>query len=149
MKDIFIIDGSIFIDGLVSEGKNPRLESSARELINHLFKYKISGKNIAFMPAEAYIKLMKFFLEKEKVQSISLISNIIEIDTTTYRGGENLSVPEAMGKLAYKLTLSPCKVYLITNSPKTYNKILQSDRLFFVCNSEDALKIITHETFLT
>lgn len=148
MRGIFIVDGSIFIDGLVPEGKKPEFENSAKELINHLFKHKISGNSIAYMPAEAYIKLMHFFLDKGRVQTISLITNIIEIDATTYRGGENLSVSEAMEKLAYQLTLTPCKVYLITNSPNTYKKILQSERMFFVCNSKDALNIIAHPSFI-
>jgi len=148
MRDIFVIDHSVFIDALTEKGDSEYQESS-RELIKHLFRYKISGINIAYMPAEALDKLFRYFLLLGKLHSISMISNIVAMDSTTFRDKNlNLSIPEAMTRLAYKFTLSPSKVYLITNNKRVYGSLLEDNTIFSVFDSKRAGDIITHPNFL-
>ena len=148
MRDVFVIDQSIFIDALTEKG-DKNYQDSSRELIKHLFRYKLSGVTIAYMPAEALDKLFRFFLNLEKLQSISMISNIVGMDSTTFKDRSlNLSIPDAMSRLAYKLTLSPYKIYLVTNNKRVYNTLLGDTSTFFVADSKKAVDIITHPNFL-
>lgn len=149
MRDIFIIDQSIFIDALTEKG-NKNYQESSRELVKHLFRYKISGITIAYMPAEALDKLFRFFLTLEKLQSISMISNIIGMDSTTFKEDDlDLKIPEAMTRLAYKFTLTPYKVYLVTNNKRVYENLISDGTIFSVFDSKEAVNIITHPNFLT
>ena len=146
MREIFVSDGSIFVDALTDAG-NIAYKESAIELISLFFKYNISGKPIAYIPAEAFIKIKSFFEKIGKTNTISLITQIVGIDSSTIDRQPKVKVSEAMCLLAYKSTLSPANVRLVTNDENTFKRLVEDGGLFFVINSKDAVSIIKHSSF--
>ena len=144
MRDVFIIDNSIFEDALTEDGRKEFKESST-ELLNLLFKFKLDNITIGYIPEEAYKKFVNYFIKLNKTKTISLISEIVDVEPPIKNGQK---VFEAISNLAYKFTLIPQKSYLVTNNPLTFQRLLQSDRMFYVINSNDAVKIIKHPNFL-
>ena len=145
MRDVFIIDNSIFEDALTDSGREGFKQSSI-QLIDELFRLKLDEIDVGYIPIEAYRKIASYFGTLKKTKAIKLISNIVNVEPSTK---PKLKVVEAIQNLAYKFTLIPQKAYLVTNNFRTYTKLLQSDRMFYVINSDEALMIIQHRNFIT
>ena len=144
MRDVFVIDNSIFDDALTDDSRSDLVESS-KQLINEFFKLKLEGSTVAYIPQMAYVKFQKYFNNLGKTKTIALIGNIIEVSSSAKVYNK---LDDAILDLAYKLTLTPCKVILVTNNQNMYKKLLSSDRNFYIANSKEALSIINHPNFI-
>lgn len=144
MKDVFIIDNSLFEDAFTDEGR-AEFKQSSKEFINQIFRLKLDGIDAGYIPEKAYNGFVSFFKKIERTNTILLISQIFNIEPPA-KSNEN-STSESIQNLAYRFTLIPRKAYLVTNNQKIFEEVLKSQKMFYVVNSTEALKIINHENF--
>lgn len=148
MRDIFVIDSSVFIDAFTNKA-NPQYKQSAKDLMRHLFRNKMFNKNVGRIPWEVFDTLYSHFMKIGKTKTIKKVLKIVEPDFTTFKNNDSkLTVREAILKLAYRLSIKPeTKLHLITNDPKMRDELLKEKTIFFVIDSNDAVNIITHPNF--
>ena len=146
MRDLFIIDNSVFEDALVDETERIGFKESSKEFINEIFKLTLNGITSGHIPKKAYDGFVSYFTKLGNTGAISLMSEIFSIENPT-RNDES-SIVQALQNLAYKFTLTSYKSILVTNNKTIFEKLATSNKTFYVVNSKQALGIIRHKNFI-